>query len=111
MKFIKSADELGGEKTHSDEYLNEYGNASEESRACAKMHIASTGIKYYILQSSAQRKIFNPIIDDFHKKLPGRTEAEFKLTECSKEAFESYSEYLRTKNPLLLKRAEIAVKR
>ena len=110
MKFIKSIDEISGEKKYSNEYLNEYGNAAEESRACAKMQVSETGIKYYILQS-AQRKVFNPIIDDFHKKLPGRAEAEFKLTECSKEAFDAYSEYLRTKNPLLLKRAELSVKR
>lgn len=104
-------DEISGEKKYSNEYLNEYGNAGEESRACAKMQVSETGIKYYILQSSAQRKVFNPIIDDFHKKLSGRAEAEFKLTECSKEAFDAYSEYLRTKNPLLLKRAELSVKR
>jgi hypothetical protein len=111
MKFINSIDQLGGEKKYSNEYLNEYGNASEESRACAKVQSSDTGTRYYILQSNAQRKIFNPIIDDFHKKLPGRSEHEFKLTECSKEAFDAYADYLKTKNPLMLKKAEICVKR
>jgi len=111
MKFIKSIDEISGEKKYSSEYVNEYGNSADEARACAKMQVSESGTKYYLLQSSAQRKVFNPIIDDFHKKLPGRTEAEFKLIECSKEAFDAYSEYLRTKNPLLLKRVELAVKR
>ena len=40
MKFIKSIDEINGEKKYSSEYVNEYGNSADEARACAKMQVS-----------------------------------------------------------------------
>lgn len=111
MKFIKSIEELRPEGSVKKTCVDQYGAFCEEEKACAKFAEISGTEKYFVLQSSAQRRVFNPIIDDYHKKLPGRTEKEFQLTEASKEAFEVYCEYLRTKNPLMLKRAEMAIKR
>jgi len=111
MRFIKSAEDIKNEPLVQSDYVDQYGNACDESKACAKKQLSPSGAKYFTMQSISQRKLFNPIIDDMAKKLPGRTEKDFSLVESPKDAYEFYTEFLRTKNPTFLKRAEIATKR
>jgi hypothetical protein len=111
MRFIKSAEEIKNEPIVQSDYIDQFGNVCSEEKACAKKQSSPAGMKHFIMQSISQRKVFNPIIDDSSKKLPGRTEKDFTLVETSKDAYEFYVEFLRTKNPTFLKRAEIATKR
>jgi hypothetical protein len=111
MRFIKSVDEIKNEPIVQSDYTDQFGNPCSEEKACAKKQSSPAGMKHFIMQSISQRKVFNPIIDDLSKKLAGRTEKDFSLIECPKDAHEFYVEFLRTKNPVFLKRAEIAIKR
>ena len=111
MRFIKSSDEIKNEPVVQSDYIDQFGNACNQEKACAQKQSSPAGMKHFIMQSISQRKIYNPIIDDLSKKLPGRTEKDFSLIECPKDAYEFYIEFLRTKNPTFIKRAEIAIKR
>lgn len=107
MKFISSSDEIANKNSPKTGYFNEYGEMCEEQKACAEL---SDG-KHKILQSFSQRKIFNPIIDDMHKKQAGRKERDFKMTVCTKSAFDNYLDFLKTKNPLSFRKAEMEINR
>jgi hypothetical protein len=111
MKFIKSIDDIKNEPVTSSDYVDQFGNTCSEDKACAKKQSSPAGVKHFIMQSMSQRKLYNPIIDDSSKKLSGRTDKDFNLVESQKDAYEFYVEFLRTKNPVFLKRAEIAIKR
>lgn len=111
MRFIKSIDDIKNEPVTVSDYLDQFGNMCSEEKACAKKQSSPAGVKHFIMQSMSQRKLYNPLIDDPSKKLAGRTDKDFNLVESQKDAYEFYVEFLLTKNPIFLKRAEIAIKR
>lgn len=107
MKFISSNNEITNKNSPKAGYFNEYGEMCEEQRACAE----SSNGKHRVLQSLSQRKIFNPVIDDMYKKQSGRKEMDFKMTLCTKSAFDNYLDFLKTKNPLSFRKAEMEINR
>lgn len=107
MKFISSNNDITNKNIPVHGYFNEYGEKCEEARACAE-HKAGA---YKILQSISQRKVFNPVVDDMNKKLAGRKDNDFKMTKCSKAAFDNYVDFLKTKNSLSFRKTEIEISR
>jgi hypothetical protein len=112
MKFISNADEMRAEKDVSVNLVTETGAVTNsESLAAAKSVSTSGSTKFLVRASKRQRRLYNPIVDKIDQKSVIRTELEFDFQDVSKDCYDSYIEYLKTRNSYMLTKAELFAKR
>lgn len=112
MKFIKNIKQLKDETDISTWYVSNSGQEStEEFNAAAKtVHMSST-VKFFVLASKKQRRLYNPVVDKINEKSQTKAENEFLFEEVKKECYDHYVDYLKNKNSYLLTKAQIYYKR
>jgi hypothetical protein len=112
MKFISNPTEMRAENEASVSLVTETGAiTNNETFAAAKTIATSGATKFLIKASKRQRRLFNPIVDKIDQKSVIRTELEFDFQDVSKECYDSYLEYLKTRNSYMLTKAELFAKR
>lgn len=84
---------------------------NEDIRAAAKKVATGVAPKYFVKASKRQRRLFNPITDKLSQKSVIKTEAEFSFIEVTKECFDYYCEYLKSRASYMLTQAQIHFKR
>jgi sensor histidine kinase regulating citrate/malate metabolism len=112
MKFIKNAKQIKEDNNISTWYTSNSGKEStDNTNAAAKSVHISSGVKFYVLASKRQRRLYNPIVDKIDEKNQTRLENEFLFEEVNKECYDNYVSYLRDRNSYLLTKAQIYYKR
>jgi len=112
MKFINEAAQLRDAKDPTITLTGETGNEiKNENLAVAKNLVLSSAAKFYVRASKRQRRLYNPIVDKIDQRSVPRTELEFVFQEVSKDCYDSYVEYLKTRNSYMLTKADLFAKR
>jgi len=112
MKFISETDQLRETNKPTMVFVSSAGyEIKEENNAAAKQMIMSSVSKFFVRSSKRQRRLFNPIVDKIDQKSVLRTELEFEFQEVNKDCYDSYLEYLKTRNSYMLTKADLFAKR
>lgn len=112
MKFISNPSEMRGENDVSISLTAETGGVTKDELVAAAKTVATSGAtKFLVKASKRQRRLFNPIVDKIDQKSVIRTELEFDFLDVSKDCYDAYIEYLKTRNSYMLTKAELFAKR
>lgn len=112
MKFISELDQLREDPNVTITRIDSRGiEIKDENLAAAKSVSIAGNVKYFARSSKRQRRLYNPIVDKIDQRSVIRTELEFDMSEINKECFDSYCEYLKTRNSYMLTKADLFSKR
>jgi len=112
MKFIKNIKQIREESEITTWYVSSSGKESvDELNAAAKTVHLSSGVKFFVLTSKRQRRLYNPLVDKINEKSQTKAENEFIFEEVNKECYDNFVDYLKNKNSYMLTKAQIYYKR
>lgn len=112
MKFINKISDFQENLPTNISMYDSQGRESNDIVLAVTKVVSTSGVpKFSILSSKRQRRLFNPSVDSLSEKNIIKTEPEFKFEEVNKSCYDSYVEYLRTRNSYSLTTATMHYKR